>query len=56
MTVPSWPIDDSFALLNLRPEDHILQDFVDGMADMQRPVRIGRSIMENEGVVGGPVR
>lgn len=56
MAVPSWPIDNSSALLNLRPENHILQDFVDGMADMQRPVRIGRSIMENEGVVRRPVR
>jgi len=32
----------------LRPHDHILEDLVQGVADMQIPIRIRRSVMQRE--------
>ena len=52
MTVPAGNIADLLALTQLKAIDDILQDLVERMANMQFSVRIGRAIVEDEGLVG----
>lgn len=56
MAVPAWTVGDSLALLHLVSDDDVFQDLIDGMSDVQRSVRIGRSIVEDELIIFGPIR
>jgi hypothetical protein len=51
VAIPTRPVYGSLAILNLRADYHVLQDLVEGMANMQWPVRIGRAIMQDEWIV-----
>jgi hypothetical protein len=42
-------------LLNLRPQDHVLQDLVQGMPNVKTAVRIRRAIVEYKGITGRSV-
>ena len=42
-------------LLNLGPYNHVLQDLVQGMANMKTAIGIGWTIMEDEGLIGSTV-
>lgn len=55
MAVPAWSIYNSSPLLNLCSKDHVLEDFVDGMPDMEGAVGVGWPIVENEGIFGRSV-
>lgn len=56
MAIPAGTIGHPSALLDLMPDDDVLEDLVDGMTDMQRPVRIRRPIVEHKLIVFGAVR
>ena len=50
MTIPSWHVVHSFTLTYLEPADDVLQDFIQGVADVQASIGVGRSVMEDESV------
>lgn len=56
MAVPAWAVDHPFALLHLVPDNDILQDLVDSVANMQRPVRVWRPIVEYKLIVRRAIR
>jgi hypothetical protein len=37
-------------LLDLEPDSHVLEDFIESMAEVEVAVRVRGSIMENEGL------
>ena len=45
---PGWVL----TLLDLYPAYDILQDLVQGVADVQLPIRIRRAIVQHEGLLG----
>ena len=52
MTVPPRYIADALAPRELNAEDDVLQDLIQGMADMEAAVGVRRSVMKGEGIVG----
>ena len=48
MAVPARNIIDVVAEREARADDEILQELVEGMADMDRPIGVGRPIVEYE--------
>ena len=47
VAVPAWHIVDVVAQSEARADDEILQQLVERVADMDRPVGVGRPIMQN---------
>lgn len=56
MAVPSWTVDDAVAALNLVAHDDVLEDFVYGVADVQRPIGVWWAIVEDKRAIGWSVR
>lgn len=52
MAIPPRDIFDTPPLLDLDPDDDVLQDLIQGMADMKRAVRVRRTIVKDELVMG----
>lgn len=51
MAVPTWNVFDSVSVLDLDTDYDILQNLVEGMANVQRAIGIGGAIMEDERLV-----
>ena len=49
VTIPTWDIAGVFAHHLLTAHDHILEDFVQRMTNMQMSIRIRRAIMQGKG-------
>lgn len=56
MAVPAWHIGYAVALLELDSEDDVFQDLVEGVANVEGAVGVGRPVVEEEGVGVRPVR
>ena len=53
VAIPAGHVVGVLAHHLLRAVDHVLQDLVEGMADMKMPVRIGRTVMQKELLAAG---
>ena len=48
VAVPAWHVDRVHALELARLDDHVLQNFVDGVADVDVAVGIGRAVVQHK--------
>lgn len=55
MTVPAWAVHHSLPMLYLVPDDDVLEDLVDGMPNVQWPIGVRRSVVEEKSMVSRPV-
>lgn len=51
MAIPAGSIDYSLPILHLGPHNHVFEDLVDRMPDVEGSISIGWAIMENKRVV-----
>lgn len=51
MTIPARYILDSVALLHLDPENDVLENLVQGMADVKGAIGVGRAIVKEEWLI-----
>ena len=55
MAIPAWSIDNPSSLLDLDSQGHVLEDLVQGVADVEAAIGVWRAIMKDECVLFRPI-